>query len=48
MESDLGQLAAHFENNSMILGGHSSPFKFPKNRFLLGNSIELISCFFGF
>ncbi len=31
MESGLGELAAHFENNGMLVGCHWSPFKFPKN-----------------
>ena len=31
MESGLGELAAHFENNGLLVGCHWSPFKFPKN-----------------
>ena len=32
VESDTGQLATHLENNGMLVGCHSSPFKFPKNQ----------------
>ena len=31
MESGLGELSVHFENNGLLVGCNGSPFKYPKN-----------------
>ena len=42
MESDPSQLAAYFENNSMLVGCYLLPFKFPKNLFIIENLFNVV------